>query len=104
MKKMVFGIIIAIGLVACSTTKMTGTTVANDQLQKDTMITLLPYAQAKLGCNTMDTIHTSPVSITPEGVVTERWKISGCNNEFFTQVKFTPSSSGGVGINISSEE
>jgi hypothetical protein len=50
MKKMASGIAVAFMLTACSTTKMTGTTVTNDILQKDTIKTLMPYAQAKLDC------------------------------------------------------
>jgi len=100
---MALGIVVAIVLTGCSTTKMMGATVANDQLQKDTMKILLPYAQAKLGCNTIASIHSSPVSVSSEGVVTERWKLSGCNNEFTVQINFTPTASGGVDINIAPE-
>ncbi len=103
MKKMALGIVVAIVLTGCSTTKRTGSTVANDQLQKDTMKILSPYAQAKLGCNTIASIHSSRVSVSSEGVVTERWKLSGCNNESIVQINFTPAASGGVSINVTPE-
>ncbi len=104
MKKLVFGMILALALTACASTKMTGTTVANAQLQEDTMKALLPYAQAKLNCNTIQSVHTSPVSVSSAGVVTERWELSSCNNKFAVRVDFTPDASGGVGINITAAE
>ena len=83
---------------------MSGTTVANAQLQKDTMKTLLPYAQAKLNCNAIQSVQTSPVPVSSVGAATERWELSGCKNKFAVQVVFTPDASGGVGINITAAE
>ncbi len=104
MKKLVFGMILALVITACSSTKMTGTTVANAQLHNDTMKALLPYAQAKLNCNSIQSVHTSPESVSSAGVVTEIWELSGCNNNFVVKVEFTPDASGGVGINITAAE
>ena len=104
MNKRVIGLTLAALLSGCATTQITGDTVANDQLQQDTMKLLLPYAQAKLACNSIETVQTSSISVSPEGVVIERWRLSGCANEFGVQVKFTPSASGGVGINITPGE
>ena len=104
MKKILFGMILALVLTACSLTKMTGTTVADAQLQKDTMKALLPYAPAKLGCNSIQSVNTIPESVSSAGVVTERWELAGCNNKFTVRVDFTPDATGGVGINISAAE
>lgn len=76
---MALGVVVGIIIARCSTAKFTGTTMANDQLQKDTMKILLPYTQARLGCKAIASIHSSPVPVSSKGVVTERWKISGCN-------------------------
>ena len=64
------------------------------------MKALLPYAQAKLNCNSIQSVHTTTDSVSSAGVVTERWELSGCNNKFVVRVDFTPDASGGVGINI----
>ncbi len=103
MKKIILGIVV-VTITACSTTKMTGTSMANDLLQKDTMKILLPYAQAKLGCSAIGSVYASPMTVSSKGVVTERWKIAGCDNEFAVQVTFTPDATGGVGINIKVDE
>lgn len=104
MKNIYSGMVVAIALSACATTQMTGTSMANALLKKDTMKLLSPYAQAKLGCNTIQSVHTSPISVSPEGTVIEQWQVSGCNNQFTVQVDFTPDATGGVGINITLQE
>ena len=76
MKKIVFGMILALAIIACTSTKTTSTTVANAQYQKDTMKALLPYAQVKLSCNTIQSERTSPGLVSSTGVVTERWELS----------------------------
>ena len=97
-------ILLAFTLGACAGPEMTGRTVANELLRKDTIQLLTPYAQARLDCNRIDSIRSNPVSASPDGVVVESWQVSGCGNQASFSVRFTPSPSGGVDINISLDQ
>lgn len=92
-----------------------GRTVAYGQLRSDTLRILVPFVQAKTGCDHVASIATSivfvpgapqamPGTVThePEFIV-ERWVAIACGNQVPLLVRFTHDGQGGTYIAVQPE-
>ncbi len=109
---------LAAGLVlsGCATApQYSGQSLATPQLRADTLAMLTPYNAARTGCDKIDAVDTSVVTLpsnvqaNPDGTVLrssparERWVATSCGNQAAYQVDFIPDGSGGNFVSIKAE-
>jgi len=111
-RKLAFIPIIGITIVACATTattkKLPGQSIADAQLQRDTMgnVAILEYV-ADNTCKQRKVVDTEVIDYpanSNKDSWTERWTLDRCGNTVKYKVTFTPDPKGGTSFNVSTEK
>lgn len=110
-------VVILAAVAGCSASqpRMTGDSVASAKLRKDTLALVEVYALGVTGCQRVDSVETSVVSVSDviagnragamtAGTVQERWVALACGRSVSLLVTFTPDGSGGSFISVEGEK